>query len=311
MRAVGGTVKGGHIVPDQPLPEGARVEILVPDAQPARSAGADDRPELSRLGLSSLGLSPLEIGRSPFALAADGPEPTPPGPTLPERNGHSKSPIKAPADANGKAAGEARREGDQSGAGDFSWEQAIAQAPPSEWQLARAAQERAVAERIREAEQRERRRTLVIRLVVLLAILAAAGYGYQRVLWNRRHATVKILKRVVKGQTVDLTLGTDAAGSDSMRALAHELAPGGATHLFLIHYGQPKSLLIYDRNGQMLSAIPAASADTSPCSAFVSGPSYSKVTDAIVQRIASEGGEIGDLTRFCGPPGHVDSSDCH
>ena len=32
--SIGGVVREGRVVPDSPLPEGARVEILLPDAPP-------------------------------------------------------------------------------------------------------------------------------------------------------------------------------------------------------------------------------------------------------------------------------------
>ena len=46
MVAVGGIVKGGLVVPDAPLPEGTRVEIVLPgampDVSPALQAEFDD-----------------------------------------------------------------------------------------------------------------------------------------------------------------------------------------------------------------------------------------------------------------------------
>jgi hypothetical protein len=54
---VGGVVKEGRVVPDSPLPEGARVEIVLPDQPPSvppelqAEADAWDRASAEALGL--------------------------------------------------------------------------------------------------------------------------------------------------------------------------------------------------------------------------------------------------------------------
>lgn len=286
-----GTVRDGRVVPDQPLPEGSRVEIVVRDPVPL--PGRNGHPPNHHLDMD---------------LPPDGGSP----------NGDPQGILDGIARAANSSNGNQPESGNQPEPDGWSWEQAIAQAPVSDWQRAREAQAAAEARARAQAEAaaqqaaldaaRRRTQRRVGALLVVLAVLGAAAYWYYSPARLRGH--VRILSRTIKQGSVELVMGPGNGSMESMQALSMELTRSPNAGEVIVFFGKPRTRLIYDRRSHSLTAIPGAATSVTPCGSFVSGPSFSKVTDSIIQKVAASGGPVSDLSRFCGPPGRVDASNC-
>ena len=143
--------------------------------------------------------------------------------------------------------------------------------------------------------------------VALVCIIVAFILAWSVV---RQRGNGAIRQRTVRGQIVEMTAMRAPTQVGAMRALAAEVDRSPTAHEIVLHFGQPRSLLIYDRQNRSLTSIPGLTSHDSPCNAFASGPFFDKVTDAIVHKVAESGDGIDGLSRYCGAPGKAVDSGC-